>query len=80
MTRPRSVALEHAIRAQADAAGRRAHVHSLTGSITSGAPGSIAVALLDGQRLLVKSSRSQAAVRVVQEAVAVHAVASVPRR
>jgi ABC-2 type transport system permease protein len=69
----RSVALAPAIESQARAAGRRAHVRRLASASAATRAvrdGSVAVALLDGNRLLVKASRSQAAVRVVQDAVA----------
>jgi ABC-2 type transport system permease protein len=69
---PRSAALAPAIRLRAHAAGRRVHVHQLT-SVTAASRavrnGTIDVALLDGSRMLVKTSRSQPAVRVVEDAV-----------
>ena len=73
----RSVALEPLIRVQARAAGRRVRVHHLTTQAAAARAvrdSSVAVALVDGRRLLVKSSRSQAAVRVVQDAAAAQGV------
>jgi ABC-2 type transport system permease protein len=70
---PRSVALEPAIRLQAKAAGRRVHLHPLANATAASRAlraGSIDVVLLDGSRILVKTSRSQPAVRVVQGAAA----------
>ena len=73
----RAVALEPAIRLQAKAAGRTVHLHPLaTATAASRAlrNGSIDVVLLDGSRILVKTSRSQPAVRVMQDAVAAEGV------
>lgn len=73
----RSVALEPAIRLQAKAAGRGVHLHPLANATAASRAlrsGSIDVALLDGRRILVKTSRSQPAVRVVQGAVAAQGV------
>ena len=74
---PRSVALEPAIRLQAKAAGRSVHLHPLanaTAAFRALRRGSIDLALLDGSRILVKTSRSQPGVRVVQDAAAARAV------
>ena len=74
---PRSVALAPAIRLQAHAADRRARVHdliTLAAARRSLRDGSIDVALVDGVRLVVKTSRSQPAVRVVRDAVTAQAV------
>ncbi len=73
----RSVALEPAIRLQARAAGRRVRLHELasrTAAEHAVRDGSVAVALLDGNRILVKTSRTGAAVRVVRDAVATQGV------
>jgi len=73
----RSVALQPAIQLQSQAAGRRVHLHLLTSSAAATAAlrsGSIDMVLLDGSRILVKTSRSQPAVRVVQGAVAAQGV------
>ncbi len=71
-----SVVLEPAIRLQAKAAGRKVHVRVLSAPGASAAvrDGSIDVALFDGRRLLVKTSRTQPAVRVVEDAVAAQRV------
>ncbi|MGZ4250066.1 MAG: hypothetical protein ACXVUE_17370, partial [Solirubrobacteraceae bacterium] len=69
----RSVALEPAIRLQAKAAGRRVRLHRLVtpaAGVRAVRDGSVAVALVDGSRLLVKSNRSQQAVRIVEDAAA----------
>ncbi len=69
----RSVALSPAIRLQAQAAGRRARLRTFANRSAANRAvrdGAIAVAVLDGTRLLVKSSRSAAPVRVVQDAIA----------
>lgn len=69
----RSIALQPALSLQARAAGRHVRLsHLLTTAAAARAvrDGSVAVALVDGQRLLVKSNRSQEAVRIVQDAVA----------
>jgi ABC-2 type transport system permease protein len=76
---PRSVSLEPLIRSQAHAAGRRANFHRLASRAAAARAvngGTVAAVLLDGRRLLVKSSRSQAAVRIIQDAVAARAVAA----
>ena len=73
----RSVALEPAIRLQAQAAGRHVRLHELASRRTAEqtvTDGSVAVALLDGNRIMVKTSRTGAAVRVVQDAVAAQGV------
>ena len=57
----RSVALEPAIRLQAKAAGRTVHLHQLADAAAASRAvrdGSIDVALLDGSRILVKTSRT----------------------
>ena len=66
-----------AIRLQAKAAGRRVHLHPLTNATAAARAvrgGSIDVALLDASRILVNTSNSQPAVRVVQDAVAAQGV------
>ena len=73
----RSVALEPAIRLQAEAAGRHARLHELVSRQAAAKAvqdGSVAVALLDGSRIMVKTSRTGAPVRVVQDAVAAQGV------
>ena len=73
----RSVALEPAIQLQAKAAGRRVHLHLLTNATAASSAlrdGSIDIALLDANQIVVKTSRSQPAVRVVQDAVAAQGV------
>jgi ABC-2 type transport system permease protein len=73
----RSVALGPTIQLEARAAGRRARLHHLSSEAAAAQAvrgGTIAVALLDGNRILVKSSRSSAAVREVQAAVGAQAV------
>ncbi len=73
----RSVALEPAIRLQAKAAGRRVHLHPLASATAASREvrdGSVDIVLLDASRILVKTSRSQPAVRVVQDAVAAQGV------
>ncbi len=73
----RAVALEPAIRLQARAAARRVRIHELASATARRLAvrnGSIDVALLDDNRMLVKTSRSQPAVRVVRDAVAAQAV------
>jgi ABC-2 type transport system permease protein len=72
-----SVALEPAIRLQAQAAGRHARLHELasrTAAAQAVRNGSVAVALLDGNRIMVKTSRTGAPVHVVQDAVAAQGV------
>jgi len=69
----RSVALEPAIQLQATAAGRRVHVRELASQAAAARQvrnGTVALALIDGDRILVKSSRTGPAVREVQNAVA----------
>ena len=73
----RSAAMGPAIQLQARAAGRRARLHDLASTTAASQAlrgGNLDVVLLDGTRLLVKSSRSTAAVRVVQDAVAAQSV------
>jgi ABC-2 type transport system permease protein len=68
----RSVALAPAVRLQARAEGRRVHIRPLVSESAASRElrdGTIDVALIDGTRLLVEKSRSQPAVRVVQDAV-----------
>jgi ABC-2 type transport system permease protein len=72
----RSAALEPSIWLQAKAAGRRVRLHPLASAaaaVREVHDGAIAVAVVDGRRLVVKSSPSQAAVGVVQTAVAAQA-------
>jgi ABC-2 type transport system permease protein len=74
---PRSVALEPAIRLQAKAAGRQVRLHPLAGPVAAASAvrnGSIDVALLDGSRIVVKTSRTGPAIRVVEQAVAAQGV------
>ena len=74
---PRSVALEPAIRLQAQAAGRRVHLNRLLNAAAASRAvrdDTVDVAVLDGTRLLVKTSRSQPAVRVVQDAIVAQGV------
>jgi ABC-2 type transport system permease protein len=69
---PRAEAVAPALRAQAQAAGRTARIHRLAATAAADRAvrdGTIDVALVDG-RLLVRRSRSGAAVRVAQQAVA----------
>jgi ABC-2 type transport system permease protein len=73
----RSIALEPAIRVEAKAAGRGVLVRELSSARAASRAvrdGSVAVALLDGNRILVKSSRSAAAVRELQNAVSAQEV------
>ncbi len=73
----RSVALEPAIRLQARAAGRLVHLHELTSAAAASRAvrdGSIDVAVLDGSRLLVKTSESGPAIHVLEQAVAAQGV------
>ena len=73
----RSVALEPAMKLQAKAAGRRVHLHLLTNATAASSAlrdGAIDIALLDANQIVVKTSRSQPAVRVVQNAVAAQGV------
>lgn len=68
----RSAALRSAIRLQAQASDRRVHLHRLTSSSSAAhalRDGSIDVALIDGRRILVKTSRKGPAVQVVERAV-----------
>jgi ABC-2 type transport system permease protein len=74
----RSIALEPAIRRQASAVGRRVRfdrVVSAAAAARAVRDGSVDVALLDGGRVLVKSTRSQDAVRIMQNAAATRSVA-----
>ncbi|HET8978087.1 MAG TPA: ABC transporter permease [Solirubrobacteraceae bacterium] len=73
----RSVALEPAIRLQAHAAGRHVRIHTLAdATAASGAvrDGSVSVAVIDGRRIVVRTSRTGPAVRVVEQAVAAQRV------
>jgi ABC-2 type transport system permease protein len=73
----RSMALQPTIQLEARAAGRRARLDRLSGPAAAGQAvrnGTIAVALIDGTRILVKSSRTSAAVREVRNAVGAQAV------
>ena len=72
----RSVALEPSIRLQAKAQGRAVRLRPLASAAAAARAvhdGAIAVAIVDGRRLIVKSSRSQAAVREAQTAIAAQA-------
>ncbi|HSD77688.1 MAG TPA: ABC transporter permease, partial [Solirubrobacteraceae bacterium] len=69
----RSVAVQPAIGVRARVAGRRVVFHRLADATAAGRAvrdGALDVALVDGRRLLVERSRSEPAVRVVQDAVA----------
>ena len=69
----RSAALEPAIQLQATAAGRRVYLRELASQAAAARQvrnGTVALALIDGDRILVKSSRTGPAVREVQNAVA----------
>jgi ABC-2 type transport system permease protein len=69
----RSLALEPAIRLEAKAAGRNVRPRRLADTNAADRAvhdGSVAVALIDGRRILVKTSGTGPAVRVVQDAVA----------
>jgi ABC-2 type transport system permease protein len=73
----RSVALEPAIRLQAKAIGRRVRLDRFASAAAAARvvrDGSVAVALVDGRRMLVNSTRSQEAVRIVQDAAAAQSV------
>ncbi len=73
----RSLALEPAIRLQARAAGRGVHLRRLsttTAAASALRDGAVAVVLVDGTRVIVKTSTSSAAVRVVRDAVAAESV------
>lgn len=73
----RSVALEPAIRLQAKAAGRRVRLRQLASAAAASRAvrdGSIDLGLLDGSRIVVKTSRSGPAIRVVEQAVAAQGV------
>lgn len=73
----RSVALEPAIRLQAKAAGRHVRLHELASRSAAAQAvqnGAVAVALLDGNRIMVKTSRTGAPVRVVQDAIAAQGI------
>lgn len=74
---PRSVALEPAIGLEASAAGRHARLYRLSSPAAATRAvrnGTVAVALIDGSRILVKSSRNSAAAREVRNAVGALAV------
>jgi ABC-2 type transport system permease protein len=74
---PRSVALKRAIQLEAKAAGRHVQLYELSTQATAARDvrnGTFGVALVDGSRMLVKSSRSLAAVREVRNAIGVQAV------
>ncbi len=74
---PRSVALDPAIRLEARAAGRNAHLYQLSSVGAADRAvrnGTVAVAVIDGTRILVKTSPRAAAVREVRNAVGALAV------
>jgi len=74
---PRSTMLAPAIRLQAQAADRRARILDFSGLPAARRAlrhGSIDVALIDGARIVVRTSRSQPAVRVVRDAVGAQAL------
>lgn len=70
---PRAVAMAPALRLEARAEGRRVQIHRL-GDVAAARravdAGDVDVALVDGMRLIVRASRSETAVGVVQQAVA----------
>jgi ABC-2 type transport system permease protein len=73
----RAVALEPAIRIQAQALGQRVRLHRFANTAAASravSDGTLDVALVDGRRLIVKRSRSQQAARLVQSAAAAQAV------
>jgi ABC-2 type transport system permease protein len=73
----RSVALESAIQAQAKVAGRRVQLRPFTTAPAAERAvrrGAIDLALLDGSRIVVKTSRTIPAVKVVEQAVAAQRV------
>jgi ABC-2 type transport system permease protein len=75
----RSAAVAPEIQLEAKATGRRVRLRTFaTTTAAAGAlrDGRVAVVLVDGTRLLVKSSRSQAPVRTVQQAVAADGLVS----
>jgi ABC-2 type transport system permease protein len=72
----RSVTLAPSIRLQAKAQGRAVRFRSVASTAAAAREvhdGAIAVAIVDGRRLIVNSSPSQAAVRVAQTAIAAQA-------
>lgn len=74
---PRSAAPGGAIRLEARVAGRKVRLRSYAGAAAAARAvrrGEVSLALVDGSRVLVKSSRSGAAVRVVEDAVAAQGV------
>lgn len=73
----RSVALEPAIRLQAQAAGRRVRLSRLPGDAAASHAvrnGTVAVALIDGNRIVVKTKTDVPAVRVLRDAAATQSV------
>ena len=73
----RSLGLKPAIQLEAQGSGRRVHLYQLSSQAAAAKQvrnGTIAVALVDGSRILVKSSRSSAPVREVRSAIGVQAV------
>ncbi len=73
----RSVALEPAIQLEAKTMDRRARLHQMSSAAAAAASirdGRADVAVIDASRILVKSARSQPAVRVVQDAAAAQGV------
>ena len=73
----RSAAVAPAIRLEASAAGRHVRLRRLANATAAAREvrkGAVALALLDGERILVKTSRSGPAVRVVQNAIAAQAL------
>ncbi|HXD53747.1 MAG TPA: ABC transporter permease [Solirubrobacteraceae bacterium] len=79
----RSEALAPAIRLQAKAAGRNVRLRKLPNAAAARRAvrdGSVDLALLDGNRVLVKHSGASSAVRVVRDAVATRAVLARLRR
>jgi ABC-2 type transport system permease protein len=73
----RSVALEPAIRLQAKAVGRGVRLRRLADTAAASRAvraDSVAVALVNGDRIVVKTSRTGPAIRVVQDAVAAQRV------
>ena len=74
----RTAALAPMLRAQAQAAGRRVRLRQLSGLTAASRAlhdGTVDVVIVDGRRLMVESSRTQAGVRVAEAAIAAQAIA-----
>jgi ABC-2 type transport system permease protein len=79
----RSVSLGAALRLQAHALGRQVDLHPLAGTraaVQAVRDGTVDIALVDGRRLVAKRSRSDPAVRLVRDAVALQGVLDRLRR